>query len=70
MYTENDTIIVKVDLQVLDPLTGRNSTTNVFHFAFTMDLKRKVIPETYEEAMLYIEGRRIYEKGRQRKECK
>jgi acyl-coenzyme A thioesterase 9 len=68
VYTEKDTCIVRVDVQAIDPSTGRKSTTNVFHFAFSMkNLPKKVVPETYEEAMLYIEGRRIYEKGFQLK---
>lgn len=57
---------MRVDVQVIEPTTGKRSTTNVFHFAFNVSTDIHVVPETYEEAMLYINGRRIYEKGCQR----
>jgi acyl-coenzyme A thioesterase 9 len=51
---------------VKEMLSGE--TTNVFHFTFTnpdRQTKRVLIPETLEEANLYIEGKRIHRKGEQ-----
>lgn len=47
---------------MIDPITGERETTNVFHFTFAaakMNAKvPKIIPLTYEEMIMYVEGRR------------
>ncbi|KAI9201924.1 HotDog domain-containing protein [Polychytrium aggregatum] len=54
---------VKVIADVIDPLVGTRATTNVFYFTFVAasaskaGLKR-VMPQTYDESMHFIEGRR------------
>ncbi|KAL0490636.1 Acot9 [Acrasis kona] len=62
VFVHDDIITVRVEAQVIDPKSSKRQTTNVFHFGFKTATSKKVIPETYEEAMLYIEGKRIYEK--------
>lgn len=67
VYTDRDPctrhprIHVECTADVIDPTTGVRKTTNTFHFTFVC-LKIKdmatVIPETYEEAMRYLEGKR------------
>ena len=64
-YTEDDKMQVRVSAEVLDPSTGKLNLTNVFHFTFetrNADVPR-IIPKTYFEAMLYLEGRRHFLKS-------
>ena len=61
-YTEDDKIQVRVSAEVLDPSTGKLNLTNVFQYTFETreeDVPR-IIPKTYHEAMLYLEGRRHF----------
>ena len=64
-YTEDDKMQVRVSAEVLDPSTGKLNLTNVFHFTFeTRDADvPRIIPKTYFEAMLYLEGRRHFLKS-------
>ena len=66
---ETETVRVFVEAQRLSLASGRREATNVFHFIFrppearatsssTPRPRRAVQPETYEEGMLYLEGRR------------
>ncbi|PVD18274.1 hypothetical protein C0Q70_20823 [Pomacea canaliculata] len=59
VYTESKTMQVKVHAEVLDPETTSTKTTNYFFFTFNgpNDVPR-VWPHTYEEFMLYLEGKR------------
>jgi hypothetical protein len=52
---------VSVAAVVLNPIAQTQVTTNVFHLSFAYDrpLKKKIMPNSYEEAMKYVEGRRV-----------
>lgn len=63
VYTYDRFIQTAVFAQVYNPRTGTTSTTNSFHF--TLEASKvvpEVIPQTYSEAMMYITGRREFEK--------
>jgi acyl-coenzyme A thioesterase 9 len=61
VYTENNVIQVKVHAQTVDPKTNIRENTNDFYFKFTVpnmvDMPQ-VIPKSYAEAMMYIDGKR------------
>ncbi|KAG7264955.1 hypothetical protein CRUP_034273 [Coryphaenoides rupestris] len=60
-YTEGNYIQVRVHTEVMDPLTGQHNTTNVFHFTFVTDNNvPMVVPKTYGESMLYLDGKRHF----------
>lgn len=53
-------IVVYTD--VYDPNTGSSNTTNVFHYTYSIpDKMQQVIPKTYHEAMMYLDGRRRFQ---------
>ncbi|KAJ7141865.1 Thioesterase/thiol ester dehydrase-isomerase [Mycena crocata] len=60
---------VAVTANVVDVQTGSEHTTNEFRFTWCRDdaaasvPRRKVVPKTYQEAMLWLEGRRALEMG-------
>ncbi|CCM02110.1 uncharacterized protein FIBRA_04187 [Fibroporia radiculosa] len=60
-------IHVGVQANVVDVSTGKEQTTNDFRFTWCTDrsipLTRKVVPKTYKEAMLWLEGRRALDMG-------
>ncbi|KAJ8074948.1 hypothetical protein PM082_019275 [Marasmius tenuissimus] len=59
-------IHVGVTANVVDIRTGSEQTTNEFRFTWCneqRDPRRKVVPKTYREAMLWLEGRRALEIG-------
>ncbi|XP_048520925.1 acyl-coenzyme A thioesterase 9, mitochondrial isoform X1 [Dendroctonus ponderosae] len=63
VYTQMNFIQTTVFAQVYNPLSGSTSTTNAFHFTLEApDIVPEVIPQTYYEAMLYIDGRRHFQK--------
>merc|ERR1711997_1236045 len=62
-YTQDQYVQVRVSAEVVDPKTGHLSVTNVFQYTFSFlnDLiPAKIIPKTYHEAMLYLDGRRHF----------
>jgi acyl-coenzyme A thioesterase 9 len=54
---------VEVVADVIDPKNGTRVTTNTFHYTFTRSTTdfSTVLPETYTEAMRYLEGKRRVE---------
>ncbi|KIJ60477.1 hypothetical protein HYDPIDRAFT_139201 [Hydnomerulius pinastri MD-312] len=65
---------VRVQANVVDVQTGHEETTNDFRFTWAKDpdsagrpgvLTRKIVPRTYQEAMLWLEGKRALEMGAQ-----
>ena len=64
VYTEANFIQVKVHAQTVDPKTTHKEITNDFYFKFTASPPARggaidqVIPKTYAEAMMYIDGKR------------
>ncbi|KAM9712168.1 acyl-coenzyme A thioesterase 9, mitochondrial [Menidia menidia] len=60
-FTRGKHIQVRVHSEVYDPLTRRHNTTNVFHFTFASDRNvPNVVPKTYGESMLYLDGQRHF----------
>ncbi|XP_067848594.1 acyl-coenzyme A thioesterase 9, mitochondrial-like isoform X2 [Heptranchias perlo] len=60
-YTEKNYIQVRVHSEVVDPLTKEHSTTNIFHFTFDSEKEMmQIIPKTYGESMLYLDGKRHF----------
>jgi len=61
-YTQDNFVQTRVSAEVLDPLTGDMSVTNVFEFTFMLKQKPppQIIPKTYHEAMMYLTGRRHF----------
>ncbi|XP_044298224.1 acyl-coenzyme A thioesterase 9, mitochondrial isoform X3 [Varanus komodoensis] len=61
-YTEKNYIQVRVHSEVYDPDTRVHHTTNVFHFTFMLDkVIPDVVPKTYGESMLYLDGKRHFD---------
>ncbi|KAF8890622.1 Thioesterase/thiol ester dehydrase-isomerase [Infundibulicybe gibba] len=58
---------VGVKANVVDVQTGTEQTTNDFRFTWCQDHEsptpRRVVPQTYQEAMLWLEGKRALELG-------
>ncbi|XP_070800171.1 acyl-coenzyme A thioesterase 9, mitochondrial isoform X2 [Pituophis catenifer annectens] len=61
-YTEKNNIQVRVHSEVYDPDTRVHHTTNVFHFTFMIEKEiPDVVPKTYGESMLYLDGKRHFD---------
>merc|ERR1719334_1504044 len=59
VYTEGDLLQVSTKAAMMDPATNSSKLTNIFHFTFQTDPPLPpVVPRTYPEAMLYLDGRR------------
>lgn len=61
VFTTRSICQVYVEIRVVDPATGILETTNDFYFNFAVgegDRVPSVIPESYEEAIAFIEGQR------------
>jgi len=58
---------VGVQANVVDAKTGLEQATNDFRFTWCREgheaLQRKLVPKTYKEAMLWLEGKRALEMG-------
>ncbi|KAK3604467.1 hypothetical protein CHS0354_007171 [Potamilus streckersoni] len=63
VYTKGPLIQVKVHAEVVNPKDETQETTNNFHFTFDskMDSLPTVMPKTYAESMLYLDGKRHFE---------
>ncbi|XP_048247172.1 acyl-coenzyme A thioesterase 9, mitochondrial-like [Haliotis rufescens] len=63
VYTHKSLMQVKVHAEVLDVDTGVRETTNDFHFTFDSQDENlpRVIPKSYAEFMLYLDGKRHFE---------
>ncbi|XP_027721624.1 acyl-coenzyme A thioesterase 9, mitochondrial isoform X1 [Vombatus ursinus] len=60
-FTEKDHIQVRVHSEVAFPGTKEHKTTNVFHFTFLVEKEvPSVIPKTYGDSMLYLDGQRHF----------
>jgi acyl-coenzyme A thioesterase 9 len=63
VYTKDNRCHVRVETDVLHPALGRTDLTNVFNFEFQVVSQEMVVPETYEDAIKYLEGKKIHGKG-------
>lgn len=63
VYTQDKDIQVHVHAEVIDPDLGSRSTSNNFHFTFRCHEPTipDVMPKTYAEYMLYLDGKRHFE---------
>ncbi|XP_077987731.1 acyl-coenzyme A thioesterase 9, mitochondrial-like [Glandiceps talaboti] len=60
-YTDGNFLQIRVHAEVVDPKTGQRDTTNDFHFTFDKESPvAPVIPKTFPEAMLYLDGKRHF----------
>lgn len=61
IYTEMQYMEIVVVAEVFDAKTGGHNTTNMFYYTYSNDEKvPQIIPKTYQEAMLYVDGRRKF----------
>ncbi|XP_071455492.1 acyl-coenzyme A thioesterase 9, mitochondrial-like [Hetaerina americana] len=61
-YTEQNFMQISVYAEVYDPRSGRNVTTNDFHYTFSITEELPLIlPKTYQECMMYLDGRRRFQ---------
>ncbi|CAF3731041.1 unnamed protein product [Adineta steineri] len=62
VYVEGNKIQTRIHAEVVDIHTAKRETTNVFYFIFkTKDnsqISKNVVPQTYAEAMMYLDGKR------------
>lgn len=61
VYTRDNFMQLSVNATVIKPIEGTKEITNVFHFTFHLDGDKpapRVVPRSYPESMMYIEGRR------------
>ncbi|KAL3255912.1 hypothetical protein MRX96_046647 [Rhipicephalus microplus] len=66
VYTRDNFVQVNVNATVIKPVKGTKEITNVFHFTFSLDGENpapRVIPRSYPESMLYIEGKRYLDQA-------
>lgn len=61
VYTQMQFIQITVYVETFDPNTGRGDTTNTLHLTYEVpEMVKQVYPRTYQEAMMYIDGRRHF----------
>ncbi|XP_032787008.1 acyl-coenzyme A thioesterase 9, mitochondrial isoform X1 [Daphnia magna] len=61
VYTQGHYVMVRVSAEVVQPEDGTHDLTNVFHFTLKTDgMAPEVIPRTYQEAMMFLDGRRHF----------
>uniref|UniRef100_A0A023G8K4 Putative acyl-coa thioesterase n=1 Tax=Amblyomma triste TaxID=251400 RepID=A0A023G8K4_AMBTT len=61
VYSRENFMQLNVNATVIKPDKGTKEITNVFHFTFCLDGNSpapRVVPRSYPESMLYIEGKR------------
>ncbi|KAF2349945.1 HotDog domain [Trinorchestia longiramus] len=62
VYTEDNHMQVSTKASMMDPVTNTLNLTNIFHFTFAADAAvPRVLPCTYHEAMMYLDGRRHHQ---------
>lgn len=61
IYTASKALCVRVTAEILNASLGTSQLCTTFYFTFTCIQVPPVIPKSYEEVLLYIEGKRRYE---------
>ncbi|KAL7638496.1 UNVERIFIED_CONTAM: hypothetical protein RMT77_011066 [Armadillidium vulgare] len=62
IYTAGRHLQISTKASVVDAVTQTSNLTNIFHLTFEVpNVVDEVIPRTYHEAMLYLDGRRHYQ---------
>lgn len=60
-YSMENAFHIRVHAEVMEPMNESIQTSNTFNFTFTCDKKvPTVMPRTYGESMLYLDGRRHF----------
>ena len=64
VYVERNMMLIRVHAQAIDPVKESKEMTNDFYFKFSVDPKmtalRNILPQSYSEAMIYIDGQRHF----------
>ncbi|XP_058884062.1 acyl-coenzyme A thioesterase 9, mitochondrial-like isoform X1 [Acipenser ruthenus] len=61
-YTKTNHIQVRVHTEVFDSQSGKHNTTNIFHFTFCSEKEvPQIVPKSYGESMLYLDGKRHFD---------
>ena len=55
---EKTRVSIRVDSKVRDVEHGNAKPTGQFHYTFVVDKDVRVMPESYQEHMIYLDGRR------------
>ncbi|XKL67252.1 hypothetical protein PGB90_010672 [Kerria lacca] len=64
VFTEQNFIQVVVHAEVYDPITSKTINTNSFHYTFQANnVVANVMPYSYHEAMMYIDGKRHFQQA-------
>ncbi|KAK7601795.1 hypothetical protein V9T40_009236 [Parthenolecanium corni] len=64
VFTEQNFIQVVVHAEVFDPMKSTTTTTNSFHYTFEANnIISSVMPQSYHESMMYIDGKRHFEQA-------
>ncbi|KAH3804898.1 acyl-coenzyme A thioesterase 9, mitochondrial-like [Dreissena polymorpha] len=63
VYTLDNHMMVKVHAEVVNPKDDSRETTNDFYFLFALQSTEvpRVIPKSYAESMLYLDGKRHFD---------
>lgn len=62
VFTKINYIQVVTYVETYNPVSGKNDTTNTFHFTFQVpEVVNEVVPNSYDEAMMYIDGKRHFD---------
>lgn len=62
VYSKDNHVQISTKASVMDPATDSMNLTNIFHFTYEVEQPvRMVLPRTYPEALLYLDGRRHYQ---------
>lgn len=66
VYNETHSLCIRVDAEDVNTTKNTRIRTNTFYFTFVCNSKElpKVVPQTYEEAVMYVEGKRRFEASR------
>ena len=67
IYNEDHTMIVCVTTEVVEPDTGDRARTNSYYFTFICPETKlpKIYPESYDETMSWLEGKRKVNHGKE-----
>lgn len=62
LYTEMNYMEIVVLAEIFDPITGTFTTSNSFYYTFSVPehILPQIVPKTYYETILYLEGRRKF----------
>lgn len=60
-YTTATYLQIFTYVETFNPSTGKSDTTNALHFTYQVpEVVNQCMPSTYQEAMMYIDGRRHF----------